>query len=275
MTPHKKLKKTNPVFPRNTVSDLLEGMAQTGFQGRKLGESVKVWERMIADPDCTIIFGLSGAMIPSGMGKCIVEMVKNEFVDVIVSTGANMFHDIFEQTGYYHYIGHHQEDDAKLCDDGIVRIYDVLAYDNEFEKMEYEITKFCETIAPFRGSSYKFIHNLGRYLIEKHPTNESVLTICTKKNVPLFIPAICDSSIGIGLMIARRKGVDVDVDQIADIDELTKIVEGSKKTGVVYVGGGVPKNFIQQTQVVGSIYQENLHGHNYAIQFTTDSPQWG
>jgi len=172
-------------------------------------------------------------------------------------------------------IGHHREDDGKLCEEGIVRIYDVFAYDSEFEKMEYEIMKFGETIAPFRGSSREFMRLLGNYLIEKYPNNESVVTTCTRKNVPIFIPAICDSSIGIGLMIARRNGVDVDVDQIADTDELTRFVEDSKKTGVVYVGGGVPKNFIQQTQVIGSIYQDNLNGHYYAIQYTTDSPQWG
>lgn len=275
MSSQKNFKKTNPVFPNSDISELLEGMSKTGFQGRKLGESVSVLEKMITDPECTIFFGLSGAMIPAGMQKCIVEMVKHDYVDAIVSTGANIFHDVCEHAGFFHYIGNHQENDAKLYEEGIVRIYDVLAYDSEFEKMEYEIMKFGETIAPFRGSSREFTHLLGNYLIEKYPNNESVVTTCTKRNIPIFVPAICDSSIGIGLMIARRNGIDVDVDQIADIDELTKIVEGSKKTGVVYVGGGVPKNFIQQTQVIGSIYQENLHGHNYAIQYTTDSPQWG
>ncbi|MFA5416300.1 MAG: deoxyhypusine synthase family protein, partial [Methanoregula sp.] len=92
---------------------------------------------------------------------------------------------------------------------------------------------------------------------------------------PIFIPALADSSIGIGLLIARRRGFDIDIDQIADADEITTRVEAAAKTGVIYVGGGVPKNFIQQTQVIGSIHEKDLGGHAYAIQFTTDSPQWG
>jgi deoxyhypusine synthase len=250
-------------------------MAKTGFQGRKLGESVHVWKRMLADPECTIFFGLSGAMIPAGMQRCLVDMVKHHYVDVIVSTGANIFHDICEHTGVCHYLGHHHVDDARLYKEGIDRMYDVFAFEEEFRNVDRGIAKYAETIAPFRGSSREFINLFGKYLIKNYLDRESITSTCAKEKIPIFIPAICDSSIGIGLLMARRRGVDVDIDQIADADEITTMVEDVKKTGVIFVGGGVPKNFIQQTQVIGSIHEKDLGGHDYAIQYTTDSPHWG
>jgi deoxyhypusine synthase len=268
----KSMKKTCPVCPTDNVAALLDGMAETGFQGRKLGESVRVWKTMLADPECTIFFGLSGAMIPAGMQKCLVEMAKHHYIDVIVSTGANIFHDICEHTGIYHYLGHHHVDDAELYEKGIDRIYDIFAFEEEFRRVDRWIAEYAGTIASFRGSSREFISLFGKYLIKK---TESITSTCTREKIPIFIPALCDSSIGIGLLIARRQGVDVDIDQIADADEITTIVENAKKTGVIYVGGGVPKNFIQQTQVIGSIHEKDLGGHDYAIQYTTDSPHWG
>jgi deoxyhypusine synthase len=214
-------------------------------------------------------------MIPAGMQRCLVEMVRHHYVDAIVSTGANIFHDICEQAGVCHYVGHHTADDAQLYTQGIDRIYDVFAFESEFRKVDRGIAKFGETIAPFRGSSCEFMRLLGECLLEKYPGRDSVVTACTQEKIPIFIPALCDSSIGIGLLIARRRGVDVDVDQIADADEITCMVEDAQKTGVIFIGGGVPKNFIQQTQVIGSIHDKDLGGHDYAIQYTTDAPHWG
>ncbi len=268
------MRKTCPVCPTDNVADLLDGMAETGFQGRKLGESVRVWKRMLADPDCTIFFGLSGAMIPAGMQKCLVGMVRHHSVDVIVSTGANIFHDICEHTGVCLYLGHHHVDDAKPYEKGIDRIDDVFAFEDEFRRVDRWIAEYAGTMAPFRGSSREFINLFGEYLIRTCPKSESITSTCTREKVPIFIPALCDSSIGIGLLIARRRGVDVDINQIADADEITTMVEDARKTGVIYVGGGIPKNFIQQTQVIGSIHDKDLGGHDYAIQYTTDSPHW-
>jgi deoxyhypusine synthase len=250
-------------------------MARTGFQGRKLGESVAVIKKMLADPECTVFLGLSGAMIPAGMQKCLVEMVRHHYVDVIVSTGANIFHDICEHAGVCHYLGHHHVDDTGLYKKGIDRIYDVFAFEQEFRRVDRDIAAFGESIAPFRGSSREFIRIFGEHLIKEYPERESLVSACTDENVPVFIPALCDSSIGIGLLIARRRGFDIDIDQIADTDEITVLVEDAGKTGVIYVGGGVPKNFIQQTQVIGSIHEKDRGGHDYAVQYTTDSPHWG
>jgi deoxyhypusine synthase len=269
------MKPTSPVNPVADITLLLEGMSNTGFQGRKLGESVGVWSDMINDPDCTILLGLSGAMIPGGMQKCLVELVERHYVDVIVSTGANIFHDACEHIGVRHYMGHHHVDDGHLFSQGIDRIYDVFAYEEQFRNVDRQIADFAAELAPFNGSSAEFIRRYGESLIRTHPEASSLIGSSVRSGVPVFIPAISDSSIGIGLLMARREGVRIEIDQIADIDEIAKIVEGSKKTGVIYIGGGVPKNFIQQTQVIASIYKSRQEGHAYAIQYTTDAPHWG
>ncbi|MDG6258083.1 MAG: deoxyhypusine synthase [Methanomicrobiaceae archaeon] len=264
-----------PVRPEADISRLLEGMSRTGFQGRKLGESLDIWSRMIEDDGCTIMLGLSGAMVPAGMQRCLIELVRRRYVDVIVSTGANIFHDTCEHLGVRHYRGHHHVDDRQLFECGIDRIYDVFAFEEQFREIDAYIADFSRSIAPFAGSSRAFIRKLGNYLLDAAPGKESLVAECARQDVPLFIPALCDSSIGIGLVIARRKGIDVNVDQIADTDEITRIVERATRTGVIYIGGGVPKNFIQQTQVIASLHEQNCGGHAYAIQYTTDAPHWG
>ena len=266
---------TVPVLPTNDLAALLEGMAATGFQGRKLGESVRIWKTMLADPDCTILLGLSGAMVPAGMREVLSALVRHHYVDAIVSTGANIFHDACEHLGICHYQGHHHVDDAELFSRGIDRIYDVFALEEEFRTTDRAIAGFAASIAPFHGSSRAFLEAFGRHLIQISSERTSFLATCVQEGVPVFVPALADSSIGIGLVIARRDGVAIEVDQLADADELTRLVEQATKTGVVYIGGGVPKNFIQQTQVIASIHEADCSGHAYAIQYTTDAPHWG
>ncbi|HVP94197.1 MAG TPA: deoxyhypusine synthase [Methanoregulaceae archaeon] len=269
------MKPTEPVVPVGDISRLLEGMSHTGFQGRKLGESVAVWADMIRDPKCTILMGLSGAMIPAGMQNCIIELVERRYIDVLVSTGANIFHDVCEHLGIRHYIGHHHVDDGHLFSEGIDRIYDVFAYEEQFRSIDRQFCDFAKEIEPFRGSSRAFIRQWGERMVQQKPEGRSVLSSAVKNDVPVFIPALCDSSIGIGLLMARRDGTSVDIDQLADVDEIAGIVERSGKTGVVYIGGGVPKNFIQQTQVIADVYGGTQGGHAYAVQYTTDAPHWG
>ncbi|HOP67601.1 MAG TPA: deoxyhypusine synthase [Methanoregulaceae archaeon] len=269
------MRPTIPVKPTSNVGELLEGMSKTGFQGRRLGESVDIWSRMIQDRECTIFLGLSGAMIPAGMKECLISLVENHYIDVLVSTGANIFHDLCEHFGVRHYLGHHHVDDGDLFSRGIDRIYDVFAYEEEFRSVDQRIADFAAGIAPFKGSSREFIRLAGEWAIRECADGRSLISACVRNNVPVFIPALCDSSIGIGLVMARRNGISVDVDQISDADEITRMVEGSPSTGVVYIGGGVPKNFIQQTQVIASIHDSDLGGHAYAIQYTTDAPHWG
>ena len=264
-----------PVRPEPRVDSLLKQMSLTGFQGRKLGESVDIWSRMIQEPDVTILAGLSGAMVPAGMQECLISLLENRFIDVLVSTGANIFHDICEHIGIRHYLGHHTVDDQELFRQGIDRIYDIFAYEDEFRLVDEKIAEFAQGLDDFSGSSAEFIRLLGIWLSKQYPLGRSLTATAARLNIPVFIPALCDSSIGIALVMTRRKGHRIMIDQLADADQLTGYVERAQKTGVVYIGGGVPKNFIQQTQVIASIHEQGCGGHDYAIQYTTDTPHYG
>ena len=127
---------TNPMKPAAAVDELLMNMSKSGFQGRKLGEAFRLWKEMIETPGTKIIIGLSGAIIPAGMQECILTLLENHYIDCIVSTGANMFHDFCEHMGVKHYVGSHLTDDAKLHENGINRIYDVYASEKDAERME-------------------------------------------------------------------------------------------------------------------------------------------
>ena len=263
------------VKPRS-VSEITKAMTSTGFQGRKLGESVEAWYQMLKEDEITIMMGLSGAMVPAGMRGIITYLVKNRIIDCLVSTGANIFHDIHESLDKKHYIGTHLADDATLFKHGIDRIHDVFAVEEEFREADRLIGNFASKLDKNKSySSREFISLLGARVKELGGSSDSIIVSAYEHDVPIFIPALTDSSIGIGLVYARRNGHRVMVDQIKDADEITRMVEQSTKTGVVYVGGGVPKNFIQQTEVIASLMGNDVEGHDYAIQYTTDAPHWG
>ncbi|AEA47168.1 deoxyhypusine synthase [Archaeoglobus veneficus] len=263
---------TEPIeVSEKSVADLLLAMSKTGFQGRKLGEAFKVWLEMLEEDEITILMGLAGAMVPAGMRKIIAYLIRNRYIDVLISTGANLFHDIHEALGFRHYLGSENVDDFYLYNEGIDRIYDVFAYESEFNKVDCIL---ADIISELDGvvSSRKFIGELAARVYRLASEKESIIVAAYESGVPVFCPAIADSSIGIAAAIADRRVV---IDTIKDVEELTDIVVKSKKTGVIYVSGGVPKNFIQQTEVVARLKGVEKGGHDYAIQFTTDMPQWG
>jgi deoxyhypusine synthase len=259
-----------------SIAELVDAMAGTGFQGRKLGESVETWAHMLKDNKLTIFMGLTGAMCPAGMRKIISYFIQNRMIDCLVSTGANMFHDVHESLGGRHYVGSHAVNDEALFKDGVDRIYDVFAVEEQFRNTDHLIADFGDTLEPNRPySSREFMFLFGKWLYERGADHDSIVVSAYMHNVPIFVPALCDSSIGIGLMVARRNGRAINVDQMKDVDDITQMIESSKKTGVIYIGGGVPKNFIQQTEVIASILGLPIEGHSYAIQYTTDAPHWG
>jgi deoxyhypusine synthase len=269
----------NPTVPIDvkdrSVSELIDGMLKTGFQGRKLAESVQAWHNMLKEENITVLMGLSGAMVPAGMRRVISYMIRERMIDCLVSTGANLFHDSHEALGKKHYVGSHLADDENLFKHGVDRIYDVFAVEEEFRAADNLIADFAEQIGEISCSSREFMYLLGKELVRRGAAEDSIIVSAYRNNIPIFVPAISDSSIGIGLTIARRRGLKLEIDQIKDVDEVTQIVEKSGKTGVVYVGGGVPKNFIQQTEVIASILGIDVGGHDYAIQYTADAPHWG
>ncbi|HWR24746.1 MAG TPA: deoxyhypusine synthase [Methanosarcina sp.] len=269
----------NPTIPIDvrdrSISELMDSMLKTGFQGRKLAESVQAWYNMLKEKNMTVLMGLSGAMVPAGMRRVISYLIRQRMVDCLVSTGANLFHDSHEALGKKHYVGSHLADDERLFEHGVDRIYDVFAVEEEFRSADNLIADFAEELGEISCSSREFMYLLGEELVKRGAAEDSIIVSAYRQNVPIFVPALSDSSIGIGLTIARRRGLKLAIDQIKDVDEITQIVEKSGKTGVVYIGGGVPKNFIQQTEVVASILGMEVGGHDYAIQYTSDSPHWG
>jgi len=266
----------NPVEPfvvkgKGSLEDVLERMGKLSFQARQLGLSFKVWQRMLED-ETFIFLGLAGAMVPAGMRKIVSFLIEKRLIDCLVSTGANLFHDLYETLGGKHYQGTPFVDDIKLKEEGVDRIYDTLAPEEGFRKADNFIAEFARTLD--RNHSYttrEFIYYLGENLAKKGK-EKGIITAAYEKKLPIYCPAIGDSSIGIALAADK---VFLNFDVARDVYETAFLSGKAKRTGVIYIGGGTPKNFIQQTQVTLSLIGEEKGGHYYAIQIITDPPHWG
>lgn len=268
---------TRPVEIDGSISipDLLSRMGGASFQGRNLSQAHRVWKQMLSDRT-TIFLGLAGALVPAGMRKLIVHIIENRWIDCLVSTGANLFHDIHETLGRYHWQGSPRVDDCQLKEAGIDRIYDTFAAEQEFRQTDDYIARFAAVIDQTRlYSTREFLNLLGESL-SVHGSQKGILSSAFEAGVPVYCPAIGDSSIGIAIACGRYKGENrLNFDIVADVLETTRIVVRSENTGVIYLGGGTPKNFVQQTEMTASIMGEDIPGHKYAIQVITDPPHWG
>ncbi|MBC7190012.1 deoxyhypusine synthase family protein, partial [Candidatus Aerophobetes bacterium] len=265
-----------PVKPFSVTGDkdaesILEEMEGISFQGRTLATSFKIWKGMLEDR--TLIFlGLAGAMVPAGMRKVVSYLIEKRLVDCVVSTGANLFHDCYETLGKAHYKTHPFVDDRLLREKEMDRIYDVVAPERGFRETDSFIQEFAEKLDKERlYSTREFFYLFGEYL-NARKKEDGILTTAYLKNVPIYCPAIGDSSIGIALAVGN---IPVKFDVVKDVDETAYLAGSMGKTGVIYIGGGTPKNFIQQTQVTLSCMGKGGEGHFYAIQITCDAPHWG
>lgn len=267
-----------PVIPvkideNSTVADILTAMGSTAFQARNLATAVDVWGNMLRGK-VTIFLGLAGAMVPAGMRKVITYLIENRLIDCLVSTGANLFHDMHESLGKYHFQGNPHIDDSLLYSEGVDRIYDVFASEQDFRSLDDFITLFAEGLDLSRPyTTREFLYLLGKKISE-HASEDGIVTSAYKAGVPIYCPAIGDSSIGIALA-ARTGGKKLVFDIIGDIQETALLSLKSEETGVIYIGGGTPKNFIQQMEVTSLLWDKNVSGHEYAIQITADAPHWG
>lgn len=263
------LKKTKSLL------DLVEAFQRTSFQSRNVFKCFDVFLKMLRDPQCIIFMGLSGAMIPGGMRSVIRDMIEMKLVDVLVSTGANIFHDLFESFGYRHYVGCEEDDDEALRKHRIVRVYDALMNDQEINQVIHFLSKVPEKLDERIISSRRYLEVLGSTLND----DGSILRAAFRWGVPVFIPALSDSSIGIGLTFLHQQkeasSEGLIIDQIRDSFEIAQLKRMASVTGAIYVGGGVPKNYIQQLGPVNELLFQGEHGHQYAFQITTDDPKWG
>jgi len=273
------------------LSDLLDEMANTAYQGRKLGEAVDVWESMVRDKDLTIVLGLSGSMSTAGQWKLVNWLIEKRFIDVIVSTGANVSEDIIDAMGFSYWQGSHIVNDQELLKEDLNRYYDVYGKEIDYRKMEDLITDFVLTLkTDFQYSSVEFFYLLGKFLTKK--SVNSIVAVAAQNNVPVFSPAMIDSAYGEAFLMAKNQGHSVIIDSVKEFDQFVSIGEKTKDVGVIYVGGGVPKDLTQLIAISVSprtkdkgvpgraghlrkSLQEYYYPHKYAIQITTDSPQWG
>jgi deoxyhypusine synthase len=270
---------TIPFLPDNSKStaQVLNEMLGISFQGRSLGIAFDIWKRMLQD-EVVIWFGLSGAMVPAGMRSLIVFLIENRMIDVLVSTGANLFHDAHETLGRHHFIGTPNINDTELRQEMVDRMYDTYADEEEFRLLdEYFGDWAMSTLDPKRGYSTREMFSLwGKHLVTKQKT-EGIVTAAYKHGVPVYCPSFADSSYGIALAGAvHRLKKSVQIDVVSDTLETARLFGRSKQSAVIYIGGGVPKNFTNQSAVTADIlFADAPDGHKYAIQITSDAPHWG
>lgn len=253
---------------------LLDRMERISFQGRNLGLARRVWERMLAD-DVTIFLGMAGALSAGGLRLVVADLIMSRAIDCLVSTGANLYHDLHEARGRRHYVGSPREDDSALQKAQIDRVYDTYADEQEFADNDDWIAEFALTLERRPYTSRELLHAMGERLWSE-TSRHGILTAAYRAGVPVFCPAIADSSIGMGLSQARHRDASAgQVDVIGDIIESTNIVIGHPRTASIVLGGGTPKNFINQASVQAEYYDPAVAGHLYALQIVTDVPHFG
>jgi len=263
-----------------TVVELVDVYRRAGaFNGGRLAEGCDLFGRMI-DSGATIALTVTGAMAPAGLGGAIQAMIEAGFVDLVISTGANIYHDLHFALRLPVVQGHFQVDDRELYRAGIERIYDVFITEDSLLDTDAFVREALEKApAELRGltSTARLHHYLGHLALQEAPLPQrSWLATAAKFDVPVFTSSPGDSSIGMNVAAMKLRGGTTTVDPDLDVLESTAIVYDAKVNGVVILGGGSPKNFYLQTQpTLWQILDLNRGGHEYVLQISTDSPQWG
>ncbi len=262
------------IQPDLSADEVLARMERISFQGRNLATARRIWEKMLGD-DCTIFLGMAGALTAGGLRLIVAHLIAGRYIDCLVSTGANLYHDLHETRGRRHYQGSPRENDAALQAEHIDRVYDTYASEDEFVDNDEWIAAFALTLERRPYTSREFLYKLGEYLW-KETQAEGILTAAYRANVPVFCPAIADSSIGMGLSQARHRDATAGlIDVVGDIIESANLVIRRPRTASVVLGGGTPKNFINQASVQAEFYDDRVGGHRYALQIVTDVPHFG
>ncbi len=241
------------------------------FQARNLYKAADIYDRMIKDEKCSIILCLAGSLISAGLKNVVVDLVRNNMVDIIVSTGAIIVdQDFFEGLGFKHYIGTPFVDDNELRELHIDRIYDTFIDEDELRICDMTIAEICNTLEKRPYSSREFIWHMGKYLASNAKNKESVVLAAYENNVPIFVPAFSDCSAGFGLVHHQWHNTEeyVSIDSARDFLELTKLKIEAIETGIFMIGGGVPKNFTQDVVVAADVLEKEVPMHKYAIQIT-------
>ena len=250
---------------------IIDGMSKMSFTSRDTARAASIYNEMLADKDCSIFLTLAGSTSAGGCMDLYTDLVKNNMVDAIVATGASIIDmDFFEALGFKHYQGSQFQDDAELRNNYIDRIYDTYIDEEELQACDKAICNIANTLEPRSYTSREFIEKLGKYIKTNGKKKGSLIETAYDNNVPIFCPAFTDSSAGFGLVMHQEQNPDehITIDSIREFRELTEIKLQSKQSGLLMIGGGVPKNFIQDTVVCAELLGKKVDMHKYAIQIT-------
>src|ERR1700761_2448687 len=253
---------------------IVDAMKKMSFTSRDLGRATDIYNQMLADPDCSIFLVIAGSTSAGGCLELYAELVRNNMVDAIVATGASIVDmDFFEGLGHKHFQAKEIPDDDTLRSLYIDRIYDTYIDEVALQNVDHTIFEIAESLPAKAYSSRAFIRAMGKYLVEHGKKDNSLVKLAYEHDVPIFCPAFTDSSAGFGLVKhqvdAMKAGKPyLTIDSIADFRELTDIKIKAGTTGLLMIGGGVPKNFVQDTVVCAEILGVDAEMHKYAVQIT-------
>jgi deoxyhypusine synthase len=250
---------------------IIDGMKKMSFTSRDTARAAGIYNEMLADKDCTIFLTLAGSTSAGGCMDLYADLVKNNMIDVIVATGASIIDmDFFEALGFKHYQGSQFQDDTVLRKNYIDRIYDTYIDEEELQACDKAICEIANTLEPRSYTSREFIKELGKYLKTNGKKKGSLIETAYDLDVPIFCPAFTDSSAGFGLVMHQEQNPKkhMTIDSIREFRELTEIKLQSKQSGLLMIGGGVPKNFVQDTVVCAELLGKKVDMHKYAIQIT-------
>lgn len=250
---------------------LVEAYSKMAFSARDLARASDIYDRMLADKECGVILCLAGSLFSAGLKKIVWQMVESNMVDAIVSTGANIVdQDFFEALGFKHYKGTKWADDKALRGARVDRIYDTFIDEDELGECDNTISEIIGSLKPKPYSSREVLEEMGKYLVKKCKVKDSIVLACYKKGVPIFVPALSDCSAGFGFLHHQWHNPDshASIDSAKDFRELVRIKLAAKDTGLLMIGGGVPKNFAQDVTVGAEMIGHDTKMHKYAVQIT-------
>ncbi|MHC4750951.1 MAG: 1,9-bis(guanidino)-5-aza-nonane synthase [Planctomycetota bacterium] len=252
-------------------SKIIEAMQDMSFTARETAKAAEIFNTMIKDEDCTIMLCLAGSTAAAGCMQIYVDMVKCNMVDVVVATGAAIVDmDFFEALGFRHYKAARLVDDEILRELHIDRIYDTFIDEDQLQICDNTIKEIADSLPRRPYSSREFIKEMGRYLVDNAKKKDSLVQTAYENNVPIFCPAFSDSSAGLGLVKhqAENDADHISIDCVKDFRELTEIKMRSPVSGLFMIGGGVPKNFAQDTVICAEVLGRPAEMHKYAVQIT-------
>ena len=250
---------------------IISSMAKMSFVSRETANAANIFNQMIDDKDCTIFLTLAGSTSAAGCMHVYRDMIKYNMVDAVVATGASIIDmDFFEALGFKHYQGSQFQDDTKLRKNYIDRIYDTYIDEDELQMCDKTICKIADNLEARSYTSREFINEIGKYLKTNAKKKNSLIETAYDNEVPIFCPAFTDSSAGFGLVMHQEKNPKkhLTIDSVREFRELTEIKIRSKGSGLFIIGGGVPKNFIQDTVICAELLGKDVDMHKYAVQIT-------